>query len=126
MNEDMGFSTEFAFTLPKGYVDKEGEVHKTGVMRLATAADEIVPLRDVRVVQNPAYLTVVLLARVITQLGGLARVDAKVIENLYSADLAYLQELYQTVNAAEPLVDSCVCPECGHKFEQTINFTQAE
>jgi phage FluMu protein gp41 len=79
-------------------------------MRLATAADEIIPLRDPRVVQNPGYLTIILLARVVTSLGDLPRIDCKVIEKLYSSDLAFLQSMYQRINAVEPIVEEFVCP----------------
>lgn len=120
------FATEFEFDLPKGYIDSAGTLHKHGVMRLATAADEILPLRDPRVVQNPGYLTIILLARVITSLGTLPKIDPRVIERLFSSDLAFLQNMYQRINAPEPVTEACVCPECGHKFEQQVNFTQAE
>lgn len=120
------FATEFEFDLPKGYIDSAGTLHKHGVMRLATAADEILPLRDPRVVQNPGYLTIILLARVITSLGTLPKIDPRVIERLFSSDLAFLQNMYQRINAPEPVIETCVCPECGHKFEQPVNFTQAE
>ena len=95
-------------------------------MRLATAADEILPLRDPRVVQNPGYLTIILLSRVITSLGTVPKIDPRVIERLYSSDLAFLQSMYQRINAVEPIVEICVCPECGHTFEQQVNFTSAE
>ena len=120
------FATEFEFDLPKGYIDSTGTLHKHGVMRLATAADEILPLRDPRVVQNPGYLTIILLSRVITSLGTLPKIDPRVIEKLFSSDLAFLQSMYQRVNAVEPVVETCVCPECGHKSHQQVNFTQAE
>jgi len=120
------FTTEFPFTLPKGYVDPAGTVHREGVMRLATAADEILPLRDQRVIQNPGYLTVILLSRVITALGDVTKIDPKMIEKLYSSDLAFLQNMYAVINAVEPIVNTCVCPECGHKFDEPINFTMAE
>jgi hypothetical protein len=120
------FVQEFPFTLPKGYVDASGTVHKEGVMRLATAADEILPLRDQRVIQNPGYLTVILLSRVVTSLGDVPRIDPKIIEKLFSSDLAFLQNMYATINAIEPIVNTCVCPECGHSFDEPINFTQAE
>ena len=120
------FATEFEFDLPKGYIDSAGTLHKHGVMRLATAADEILPLRDPRVVQNPGYLTIILLARVITSLGTLPKIDPRVIERLFSSDLAFLQNMYQRINGPEPVTETCVCPECGHKFEQQVNFTQAE
>ena len=120
------FATEFEFDLPKGYIDSAGTLHNHGVMRLATAADEILPLRDPRVVQNPGYLTIILLARVITSLGTLPKIDPRVIERLFSSDLAFLQNMYQRINAPEPVTETCVCPECGHKFEQQVNFTQAE
>ena len=77
----MSFQTEFSFTLPRGFVDINGEVHKEGIMRLANAGDEILPLRDPRVQQNPGYLTIILLARVTTKLGTLPAVDTNVIEN---------------------------------------------
>ena len=84
----MSFQTEFEFELPRGYVDQNGEVHKRGVMRLATAADEIMPLRDPRVQQNPGYLTVILLSRVVTKLGTLQAINNRVIENLFTIDMA--------------------------------------
>lgn len=120
------FATEFEFDLPKGYIDAAGTLHKHGVMRLATAADEILPLRDPRVVQNPGYLTIILLSRVITCLGTVPKIDPRVIERLYSSDLAFLQSMYQRINAVEPIVETCVCPECGHTFEHQVNFTSAE
>ncbi len=97
----MAFQTEVDFTLPKGYFD--GEVlHRDGTMRLATAADEILPLKDPRVQQNPAYLTIIVLARVITKLGSLTDVNTKVIEGLYASDLNFLQQLYERLNGDEP------------------------
>jgi hypothetical protein len=97
----MAFQTEVEFTLPKGYLDRDGTLHRDGIMRLATAADEILPLKDGRVQQNPAYLTVIVLARVITRLGSLSDVNTKVIEGLFASDLGYLQQLYERLNAAE-------------------------
>jgi len=96
-----GFQTEIEFELPKGYVDESGTLHRRGTMRLATAADEILPLRDPRVQQNEAYLAVIVLARVITRLGSLADVHAGVIEGLYASDLAFLQRLYERFNAVD-------------------------
>ena len=95
------FRTEIEFELPKGYVDEAGTLHRRGVMRLATAADEILPLRDPRVQQNEAYLAVIVLARVIVRLGSLPDVNTGVIEGLYASDLAYLQRLYERFNAAD-------------------------
>ena len=94
----MAFRTEIEFTLPKGYLDADGTLHREGVMRLATAADEILPLKDPRVQQNGAYLTVILLARVITRLGALPDVNTKVVEGLFASDLNYLQRLYERLN----------------------------
>ena len=96
-----GFQTEIDFELPKGYVDETGTLHRRGTMRLATAADEILPLRDPRVQQNEAYLAVIVLARVVTRLGSLADIHTGVIENLYASDLAYLQRLYEKLNASD-------------------------
>jgi hypothetical protein len=109
------FRTEVDFTLPLGYLDAEGALHREGTMRLATAADEILPLKDPRVQQNAAYLIVILLSRVVTRLGGVSQVTPKTIEGLYSADLAHLQSLYNELNrvdGAEPMV----CPKCQHAF----------
>lgn len=109
--------TEFEFTLPVGYVDETGGVHKQGVMRMATAMDEIAPLRDLRVRSNQAYLAVVLLSRVITKLGTLSQITTTVIENLYVADLAYLQALYRRINEEGKTTLPVTCPDCRAKFE---------
>lgn len=98
----MSLATEYEFTLPKGYLDSDGTLHRTGVMRLATARDEIEPLRDPRVAQNDAYLTVAILARVVTELGTLPEVSTRTIEGLFAADLAYLQDLYGILNFGDP------------------------
>lgn len=90
--------TEFQFTLPKGYVDENGNLHRNGVMRLATAADELLPMKDPRVQANPAYAVILILSRVIVRLGTLQPVSAEVVEGLFSADLAYLQEFYNQIN----------------------------
>src|SRR6186713_3218237 len=110
------FKTEHEFTLPMGYLDAEGTLHRDGTMRLATAADEILPLKDPRVQQNPAYLVVILLSRVVTRLGGVSQITPKVIEGLYAADLARLQSLYNELNrldGGEPVT----CPNCSHTFQ---------
>jgi len=109
--------TEFEFTLPRGYLDAEGTVHREGVMRLATAADEILPLKDPRVQANPAYLVVILLSRVITRLGSLDAVNPRVVEGLFAADLSYLQEFYNRVNQNGTRVLKVVCPHCQQSFE---------
>lgn len=93
--------TEFEFTLPKGYLDEDGDLHRQGIMRLSRAIDEIVPLRDPRVKANPAYATVIILSRVITQLGGLEEISPMVIENLFASDLSYLQKFYRQINGLE-------------------------
>src|SRR5262249_9791027 len=109
--------TEHEFTLPLGYLDSDGNLHRDGVMRLATAADEIVPLKDARVQRNSGYLSVVLLSRVVTRLGPLQPVGANVIESLFVADLAYLQDLYNRINRLEEGATECVaCPKCEHVF----------
>jgi hypothetical protein len=109
--------TEFAFTLPHGYVDGEGTVHREGTMRLATAEDEIAPHRDPRVQANPAYLVIILLSRVVTRLGDLPSVNPKVIENLFAGDLAFLERLYQQVNETGHDRLAVTCPHCDERFE---------
>jgi len=113
----MTLQTEFEFTLPLGYVDKDGNLHKQGTMRLATAIDEITPLRDLRVKANQGYVAVMLLAKVITKLGSLSGVNTGVIENLFSADFAYLQDFYRRINEDGTSKISTSCPECNHEFE---------
>jgi hypothetical protein len=117
----MSFQTEFEFVLPHGYVDEEGNLHKEGVMRLATTADEILPLKDPRVQANPAYLSIILLSRVVTKLGSIPSVNPRIIESLFVSDMAYLQDLYQRVNENGANVLKAVCPKCEHKFDVEVN-----
>lgn len=107
----------FPFSLPHGLVDPDGAEHRDGVMRLATALDEISPLRDPRVQANPAYAVIILLSRVITQLGTLEMINPKVIENLYAGDLAYLQDLYVRINRNGHSRVHVACPHCSGEFE---------
>lgn len=109
--------TEFEFTLPLGYVDEDGNVHRSGVMRLARAADEIAPRRDPRVTANPAYLSILILSRVITALGDLPGVSPAVVEDMTVADVAYLQDLYDRVNGRTSDTQPVVCPACGESFD---------
>jgi hypothetical protein len=105
----MTLQTEYPFTLPKGYVDGQGRLHREGTMRLATAMDELAPLRDPRVKENDAYASVIILARVITSLGS-AQVTTKVIEELFVSDFSYLQDFYRIVNFQDPSILSEVEP----------------
>ena len=114
--------TEFEFELPKGYVDANGEGHTKGTMRLATAADELLPLRDPRVQQNAGYLTIILLSRVVTRLGTLSAVNTRVIESLFTMDLAYLQDMYQRINMSEMPHYQLTCPHCNQQFEVPLDF----
>jgi hypothetical protein len=108
--------TEFAFELPRGYVDASGVVHRHGVMRLATARDELIPLRDDRVRENSAYLSVVLIARVITRLGTIEDVHAGIVEDLFASDLAFLQDFYRRINAEGHTRAAVTCPSCQEHF----------
>jgi hypothetical protein len=109
--------TEFEFTLPKGYIDKDGNLHRQGMMRLANAKDEIAPLQDPRVIRNQAYLIVILLSRVVIKLGDLRDINPGVIENLFSADLAHLQDLYRRINSNGHSRVRVTCPECEKPFD---------
>lgn len=117
----MSLQTEFEFTLPRGYVDGDGTVHKQGTMRLAKGIDEIAPMKDPRVQSNPGYLVVILLSRVITRLGELDSINPKVIEDLFSADLAFLQDFYQKINEDGHTQLSVSCPHCEQEFEMEIS-----
>jgi hypothetical protein len=113
--------TEFPFVLPRGYLDSEGNLHREGVMRLATAYDEIAPMKDPRVQNNPGYLVLILLSRVITHLGELSAVNPKIMESLFSADLAYLQDFYRQINENGHSRIAVSCPHCDAKFEVEAN-----
>ncbi len=112
--------TEHEFRLPMGFADDEGNLHREGVMRLATAADEILPLKDGRVQGNEAYFVVILLSRVITRLGSLEQITPKVIEGLYAADLTYLQEFYNAINRNGHAKVPAHCPRCDHAFDMEL------
>jgi len=114
--------TEFSFTLPHGYVDSEGNLHREGLMRMATAMDEIAPLRDRRVLNNSGYLVIILLSRVITKLGDLEHINPKVIEGLFAGDLAYLQDMYQRINQNGHNRLAVACPHCEEEFEVELEM----
>ena len=116
--------TVFDFELPKGYMDANGELHKRGKMRLATAGDEITATRDPRVLSNPSYLTIAVLGKVVTELEGIPMVSSTHIEKLFTADLAFLQDMYQRINDVEPPTMTVTCPKCGEIHEVPINFTR--
>lgn len=116
--------TEFDFVLPRGYIDGSGTVHKRGSMRLSTAKDELIPLRDVRVRENPPFLSVVLLGRVITRLGTLPEVHDGIVENLFASDLAFLQDFYQQINAEGHTRAAVTCPSCAENFEVELGVSR--
>lgn len=122
----MSFQTEFKFTLPKGYVDKDGNMHREGLMRLATAMDEIAPLQDYRVQANRAYLVIILLSRVIVKLGEVRTVGPNIVESLFSSDLAYLQDFYRKINEEGTSMLNARCPACGHEFEVDMGGSLGE
>ena len=111
---------EFEFTLPRGYVDGEGRVHREGRMRLATALDEVEPMGDPRVQDNESYLPILLLSRVVLQLGDLPAVTPTIVEGLFASDLAYLQDLYVRLNGADSVAVGAVCPQCGAQFSLQV------
>lgn len=117
---DTALRTEYPFTLPRGYVDQQGRRHRDGVMRLATARDELTTQNDPRSRQNPAYLTVLLLERTITRLGEVRDIDTFVIENLFASDLAFLQDLYRRINQDGHTEVAVACPNCGEEFAVDI------
>ena len=116
--------SEYAFTLPRGLVDSEGNVHREGTMRLATARDEIEPLRSAEVRQNEAYLSVLLLARTVIRIGGFTEISPDLVENLFAADFDHLQRLYERINANGEAVGVVACPACANQFE--VDLTDIE
>ncbi len=121
----MMLQTEYDFTLPRGYADEDGQLHREGKIRLATAADEILPLRDPRVKENPEYLILLILARVVTSLGTVQQISEGIIEKLFIQDLAYLQDLYNRINQMDSPRYEEHCPFCGNKLSIPVNFQQA-
>jgi hypothetical protein len=113
--------TEFDFELPRGYLDDDGALHRRGTMRLATARDELLPLYDARVQENPAFTTVVLLSRVITSLGSLTSVSSNVVEHMFASDVAFLQDLYRRINAEGHTRAAVTCPSCAHRFDVDLS-----
>ncbi|HEX4282039.1 MAG TPA: hypothetical protein VHZ27_14825 [Solirubrobacteraceae bacterium] len=113
--------TDFEFTLPRGYVDTSGAVHREGLMRLATARDEIEPLRDPAVRHNEAYLAVLLLSRVVTRIGDVTEVTPQIVERLYAADFDHLQQLYERLNTNADAVGIIACPHCEEEFEVDLS-----
>ncbi|PWI11473.1 hypothetical protein DIZ27_05405 [Streptomyces sp. NWU339] len=119
--EEHGLRTEFEFELPRGYVDEAGTVHRHGAMRLATARDELRPQIDLRVKENPAYLSVVLLSQVITRIGAITDVHAGVVERMYATDVAFLQDFYRRVNSEGHTRAAVTCPHCEGGFEVDLS-----
>ncbi len=113
----MTLTTEIPLTLPHGYLEADGTLHREGVMRMATAYDEIAPLKDPRVQANPGYLVVILLSRVVTRLGDVDPITPKVIEGLFAGDLAYLQDQYRRLNENGHGRLAVACPHCQGEFE---------
>ena len=122
----MLFQTEYEFTLPRGYMDKEKNLHRHGSMRLATALDELEAMKDYRVKNNPDYLSVLLLSRVVEHIEGIDAVTPEVIEGMFTADYQFLQNMYETINHAEEPVIQVQCPHCGKTFTDTLNFAMGE
>jgi hypothetical protein len=120
IGENLMMTTEFDFILPRGYVDKEGTVHRAGKMRLATAFDEIAPMKDPRVQANVGYTVIIVMSRVVTQLGTLPMINTKIIEGLFSTDLAYLKALYDRVNGYGGQQKKVICPHCKTGFDAEI------
>jgi hypothetical protein len=121
-----GLRSEYPFMLPRGYVDENGRLHRDGVMRLATAKDELSAHAEHQVRQDPAYLSVYLLARTVTTLGALSIVDRYVVENLFASDVAFLQDLYRRINQQGHTDADVACPECGHRFLVDVSGTLPE
>jgi hypothetical protein len=119
--QEHGLRTEFEFELPRGYVDEAGTVHRHGAMRLATARDELRPQIDLRVKENPAYLSVVLLSQVITRIGAITDVHAGVVERMYATDVAFLQDFYRRVNSEGHTRAAVTCPHCEGGFEVDLS-----
>lgn len=121
----MELQTVYPFRLPKGYLDREGTLHREGQMRLATAGDELSAMRDPKVKADESYLNLLLLSKVVTSLGTLMEVTPDILEGLFISDMEYLQNMYETINKADHPQIQVICPHCGKRFVDTINFLGA-
>lgn len=121
----MELQTVYPFRLPKGYIDREGNLHREGQMRLATAGDELSSLRDPRVKADESMMNVMLLSKVVTSLGTLTEITPEVIEGLFISDLEFLQNMYETINKVDNPKIQVTCPHCEHQFTDTLNFQGA-
>ena len=119
------FQTEFEFSLPKGYLDEDGILHRKGIMRLARAIDEILPMRDPRVKSNPAYSTVIILSRVITRLGAIDEITPAIVENFYAGDLNYLQKMYRKINDLEEEKEDKITPQKSVGSVENMNSSRS-
>ena len=122
----MDLQTIYPFRLPRGYVDADGNLHREGQMRLATAGDELTAMRDPRVKANEGYMSILVLSRVVTSLGTLRQITPEMMAGLFIADMEYLQGMYETINKIESPQIQVTCPHCGTQFVDTINFLGAE
>jgi hypothetical protein len=109
--------TTFDFVLPRGLVDAQGTVHAAGTMRLATARDEMIADKDPRGQDSPTYRTLIMLSQVITKLGTLATIEPEQLENLFTKDLAYLNEFYNRINQQGRALIPTQCPQCNREFD---------
>ena len=121
----MELQTVYPFRLPKGYLDREGNLHREGQMRLATAGDELSALRDPRVKADESMMNVLLLSKVVTALGTLTEITPEVMEGLFVGDLEFLQNMYETINKVDNPKIQVTCPHCGHQFTDAVNFQGA-
>lgn len=117
----MMMQTEYEFTLPRGYIDETGQMHQNGRMRLALSIDEVQTMNDARVHMNEAYLPILLLSRVITQLGSITAVTPQMLERMFASDIAYLQDLYMQLNSGEHLMIGAQCPSCSQRFQVQVS-----
>jgi hypothetical protein len=116
--------SEYAFTLPRGLVHRDGSVPRVGTRRLAPARDEIEPLRQPEVRANEAYLAVLLLARTVTRIGEFTEITPELVEGLYAADFDHLQRLYERINTNGEAVGVVACPAGAQQFE--VDLTEIE
>lgn len=109
-------STEFPFTLPRGLIDAQRQVHRRGSVRLATVKDELLVQSLPSVGNNPAHKSLLMLSQVISRLRGLSLVSLDILEQLTLRDIIYLREFSNRVNQQGDIYIPTECPHCQAQF----------
>ena len=116
--------TEYTFELPKGYVDKDGTLHREVVLREITGADQEAMLNP-SLRNNPAKMLTALLARVIIRIGTLEKkkIDTSVTAGMFKSDRDFLISKLKEIDSGPDMEIDVECPDCGRKFKAMLDMS---